>query len=281
MYCSPSHNGLSNYTCYTRDELARIAKYYNESQKKAGIKVKINNRSKQQLWKDLYKAFGDRCKDESCWIEKPTIKKAIPVSEAEIFRPKMPKDWKKDNYTTWLSNIDIDKIMEQYQEKYPNFLYLKAVPSDCLQDGALQCPLKNFNIATAYKNGYRYIAQVRNNMNSRSSGQHWWAWFADLGGKGGKTAKFSFFDSYGSEIPKDIMHNFEIFADDLAKIGIKSKIDRNHVPKQRDNYSCSTYSIYFIVKMLEGKTLRQIEKMNLPTEKMQKFKLSIFRPADR
>ena len=280
MYCSPSHNKQSSYTCYTKDELIRIAKYYNDqshNNKSSQItKIKIKGRSKQQLWKDLYKTFGNRCNEEACWIEQDFVKTKDSTLR-ETFRPKRPKKWEQENYTTWLSNVDIDRIMEQYEQKYPNFVYLKTVPRDCEIDGAVSCPLKNFNIADAYKKGIRYVGSVVNLDTSDKPGSHWVAWFADMRKK--NVATLEFYDSYASPIHREIMDTFDIFEKELATIGIKTKIDWNRVAKQRDNYSCGSYSVFFIVNRLNGKTLRQLEKMDLSTEKMQKFKLSIFRPS--
>ena len=39
------------------------------------------------------------------------------------------KEWIKD-YNEWLSTLDINKVMAQYEEAYPKFQYLGANPID-------------------------------------------------------------------------------------------------------------------------------------------------------
>lgn len=275
MYCAPDRES-QKLTCYKKDELIKLAKAYNESHSN---KINIKNKTQAQLLKGLREALGNKCNDESCWIEQDFAKKNARMLK-EAFRPKMPKIWKYENYTTWLSSLDIDKVMEQYQKKYPDFLYINAIPIDCEIDGTLQCPLKNFDIVKAYKNGVRCVGSIENTAASYSNGEHWIAWFIKLPSKSGKKAEMSFFDSYGSLIPKEIMRSFKIFQHDLEQIGIKSTIDRNKVRKQYDGFSCGTYSLFFLIKMLEGKTLKQIEKMKMTTEQMQKFKKQIFRSPE-
>ena len=52
----------------------------------------------------------------------------MDLSESS-FRPDMPNTW-SSNPNTWLSTIDINKVMEQYEEAYPKFQYLGANPID-------------------------------------------------------------------------------------------------------------------------------------------------------
>ncbi len=273
MYCAPDRES-QKLTCYKKDELIKLAKAYNESHSN---KINIKNKTQAQLLKGLREALGNKCKDESCWIEQDFAKKNSKMLK-EAFRPKMPKIWKYENYTTWLSSLDIDKVMEQYQKKYPDFLYINAIPIDCEIDGTLQCPLKNFDIIKAYKNGVRMIGSPQNSDINTGPGEHWFVWFVDLRKK--NKAIMTFMDSYGSKYPYEIEHTFKLFEKDLKKIGIESTMDWNKTQWQQDNFSCGTYSLFFLTKLLEGKTLKQIEKMDLTTERMQKFKKQVFRPPE-
>ena len=47
----------------------------------------------------------------------------------DSFKPYQPDKWEK-NPNTWLSTIDINRVMEQYEDAYPNFQYLGANPID-------------------------------------------------------------------------------------------------------------------------------------------------------
>jgi hypothetical protein len=41
----------------------------------------------------------------------------------------MPRSWKKNKYE-WLSSVDIESVMDQYEEKYPEFKFLGPTPID-------------------------------------------------------------------------------------------------------------------------------------------------------
>lgn len=270
MYCAPDRES-QKLTCYKKDELIKLAKAYNESHSN---KINIKNKTQAQLLKGLREVLGNKCKDESCWIEQDFAKKNSKMLK-EAFRPKMPKIWKYENYTTWLSSLDIDKVMEQYQKKYPDFLFLGSQARDCVVGGNIDCRLKKFDIKKAYNNGVRKIAEILNTDLYSGPGIHWQAFYIDI-----KKGTITFFDSYGEKFLKETGEMLEKFKKELESIGIKCKIDWNKVRFQRDNYNCGIYSAFFVIKSLEGKTLKQIEKMDLTTEKMQKFKKQVFRPPE-
>ncbi len=47
----------------------------------------------------------------------------------EYFRPQMPDDI-VDDYTEWISNFDIESVMNQYHNDLDDFYFYGAVPID-------------------------------------------------------------------------------------------------------------------------------------------------------
>ena len=69
----------------------------------------------------------DKCTKEWCWIEQPEIK-SIDDEELhqDTFRPEHPEEWNKQP-KTWLTNFDIDAVMSQYEDIYPDFKFFGTI----------------------------------------------------------------------------------------------------------------------------------------------------------
>lgn len=271
-WCAPNRED-NRLTCYTIEQLKKIAREYNSNCPKCK-KIRINGRSKHQLWNDIREALSDRCKNEICWIDQDFVRKTGNREILkETFRPKMPKVWEKENYTTWLNTDDINFVMKQYEKKHKDFLFVGPIPIDCGIENELRCQLTNFNINKLYKNGIRKIGIIYNTGESWTSGYHWFGVLIDL-----NRNRFEYYDSYASKPPREVMDLYEKISEELKSgNNMNIKFDRNRVRKQYDNFSCGVYSMNFIIERLGGKTLSQLEKMKLDTDKMQQLKKKWYR----
>ena len=87
---------------------------------------------KKVLEKEINKFFtkSKKCKkdEQSCWLEQEELK-PIKTRLKKFFRPKIPESWTKDK-NTWLTNYDIMDVMEQYEDKYNDFIFLGPYPID-------------------------------------------------------------------------------------------------------------------------------------------------------
>ena len=123
--CNPSNNNKS--TCFDFDALVKIAKGWNKEHNKKEDKItipKVNSTStKKALWKKIDKKLNNVCNSEWCWIEQEFVRKIGNKDLEGLFRPKMPRSWKKNKYE-WLSSVDIESVMDQYEEKYPEFKFI-------------------------------------------------------------------------------------------------------------------------------------------------------------
>jgi hypothetical protein len=268
-WCAPNREG-SRLTCYTKENLIEIAKSYNRKMKRNEKKILIKNRNKTQLWNDIRRSLNNKCKDEICWSEQSFVKNKRILKES--FRSKRPEIWREENYETWLNEDDILNVMKQYEKKYKNFLFIGPIPLDCGINNELYCQLTNFNINKLFKNGITKIGMIINTDYSNGTGIHWYSLMIDI-----EKRKITHFCSYGEEPLKETKKIMKKIKEDLKKMNIDMILEYNNKRHQYDGFSCGMYSMFFIIKSLEGKSLKQINRMKLDTNKMQKLKMLWYR----
>ena len=125
-YCSPKNSNNKSYTCLSYESLKKIAKSINKTAKSTRIKT---NSKKNIIWNSIKNHFQDKCKNEWCWIQQETIKRLNDTTIINSFLPEMPSSW-LTNSREWLSTLDIENVMEQYQDNYKEFLFIGPVPID-------------------------------------------------------------------------------------------------------------------------------------------------------
>lgn len=267
--CSPavvSQNSAGsssyNYSCFTLKQLKDMAKMVNRKYQ-ANIQLSSFKASdKPKLVRDIHQALKcgnmslDMCvaKNYSSEFEK-TIKKTL--------KPKSPKG--KDE---WLSNIDIYDVMEQYMHKYNDFVFLGPVPID----------FSDFSNALSRINLKKLkdkpkIGIVFNTDPSYESGEHWISMFIDL-----KNKTICFFDSVGTEPPKEVQKFMKKIIKQAKGLGITLKPIINKKQHQNLNNECGVYSLYFIISRLEGKSCDYINNKIIRDKEMNKYRKKFFRP---
>ena len=104
--------------------LKKIAQAYNkEHKRKISIPKKINKQTRKELWNDIQDAMKayTNCNEDYCLLDSHIVKDINdPDIKFNTFRPEMPESW-NSNMNTWLSTIDIAKVMKQYEHKYNDF----------------------------------------------------------------------------------------------------------------------------------------------------------------
>jgi hypothetical protein len=271
--CAPGMNFDEN-SCFTVRALRIIAKHYNMNYPD---KIPIGS-TKKELLRHLREKLPT-CEGDFCWLKVNFIKN---INDQEIqtatFKPEKPK-----GQFSWLSSIDINEVLKQYEKIFPKYKFLGAVPIDFE---------KNQNITINklidfFNKGYRQFGIVINTDPHTRSGQHWMAVFINLNDNGIGT--FEFFDSYGidrstggskkrndNKIPKEI----NIFFIRLNNNNNIFKLDKK-VNKFRHQYKdseCGMYSLNFIVERLYGKSFENISKNVIKDDEMNKRRNIYFRP---
>lgn len=220
------------------------------------------------------------CNSESCIFVQGEISDVLNSSEIQHhlkyrFKPKGPR-----NTTEWLSNIDIDDVLAQIEQKYSDrkFLHIKFQMIDFEQTGS---ELGILDFAKKYKEGYRTFGTVVNTDYSTGNGIHWFAIFGDFSDNKDKFT-IEYFNSSG-EPPMDeiivwfkkVKHQWgENFNKPIEDI-IVSKIQH-----QKDNHSCGPYSLYYIISRLDGISYENFRNNRIPDSVMHKFRKYLFRDEE-
>lgn len=268
MYCSPLAENKSNYTCFTKKNLIKIAKAYNETYDN---KIKYSTKTKKELWTEINNRLQSSCDNEYCWINKQFIKNTHNRDILyEKFRPKMPSEWKKDK-NTWLNTYDIKNVMSQYEKKYSNFIFFGPVPADCPTN--IRCELSDLDILDIKSKKIYNIGIVFNLDTHDKSGSHWVAVFADL-----NKCKIYYYDSYGKMPTKWILKFIENFIEKCKDANMKMNFYYNNTRHQFQNSECGVYSMNFIIELLKGKSFNEIIKQKIPDKVMNDLRFYLYRP---
>ena len=251
-----------NYSCFTLLDLKNMAKQVNTKYK---ANIKINNyksSDKAKLMKDIHHAL--KCGNMS--LDMCVLKKYDQDFTSAIkknFKPKSPK-----GKNEWLSSVDIYDVMEQYMQKYNDFIFFGPVPIDW----------QNFSNALSRINlkklkGKSKIGIVFNTDPSYKSGEHWISMFIDLNNK-----TICFFDSVADKPPKEVKTFMNKIIKQAKNIGIKLNPIINDKQHQFGNSECGIYSLYFIITRLKGKSCDFINNNIIKDKEMNKYRKKFFRP---
>jgi hypothetical protein len=167
--CAPSKN-LSDNSCFDVKSLVQMATSFNKYYPKNTIEI-IEN--KKHLVKELESRLSHKCNNQLCWIRQDFVK-SLESNDInnETFRPGGP-----NKGSQWLSTSDIRNVIDQYHNKYPEFLFLGAVPMDFDE---LPLGIKDIDFAKYLKKGIHKIGIVFNTHPSTGPGEHWISFYTDL-----------------------------------------------------------------------------------------------------
>jgi hypothetical protein len=275
LACAPILDNLDNIspeTCLTKSVLLQLKRDFNKDHPKD----QILSTKPILIWREL-KSRLDECTDDRCLLKEiDDVSQRNKVMQS-LFAPNHPPSWLK-NKNEWLSNIDIDKVMAQYQQRYRDFAYLGTTSIDydfVYSDGhCVEDKLCKFNLQDLYNKGKRRFASVFNLDPHTESGSHWVSMFINMDKK-----SIVFFDSAKGGLPEEIIR----FRDSVIKQGkqMKPAIDfvfyTNDADHQQGNTECGVYSIYFIVEMLRDHgNLQKFMKGNITDALMESQRQRFF-----
>ena len=275
MYCAKkkenycAHGRAFHGTCYNKFELLLLVEAIEA--REGGRRLHFHRQGTiRQLWKDVgaYMKTKHKCADELCWVEKLRLAKV----ESSAFKPKLPAEWlscdkkKAPNnncMNSWLSNIDLNHVMEQFAANVPSFAFLGSVPIDfATARSAGTKAINNFSVAKSLKEGKTQIGVIFNTQPSTMGGEHWICAFIDLQKKNNKAREINFFDSYGSVdgtgTPPEIDAFLQRVLAEAKKARIPLVLKKNAVRHQFKNSECGVYCLKFIADRLGTKTFEDI-----------------------
>ena len=300
MKCAPAKS-FTEGSCFSFESLVKMANEFNKYIKeiKGGSNIKnskmvlnpisIKN-DKRHIVKELLNRLEPICGDDQiCWLHQDFIKRLHDKEINKLTILPLGPTGKFD----WLSTTHIDDVMEQYMVKYNDFTFIGAVPMDFDELPFLGISTLNFD--ELYENGKTKIGIIFNTDEHHKSGTHWIALFADI-----KNSKIYYFDSYGIQ-PDDRVRNLvERIATWCNKTHKRSQvpqekckmmtknggsckyerimnIDFNRNRHQYKDSECGVYSLFFILKMLEGNKFEDIVSDKIPDQQMTDLRDKLFR----
>lgn len=273
LNCSPlskkntAKRKLKNLSCYTNEGLKKMSQYWNI--RHPDDKIKSND--VHDIWNFFKHKFSNLCNNEKCWLRQ----KFIENNNSDLlkyFSPNAPNDWKNNPYK-WLNSTDIEKIMQQYEEAYPNFEFIGPSPIDfdkvIMHNKCVWEELCKFTLSNKIKKNINKIGIIFNTDPHNLSGTHWIALFIDI-----KNNFISYFDSNGNKVPKEI----EVFINKVKKqghhLGIKFNYYDNHkIVHQNNDGQCGMYTLYFIIELLlENKKPVYFKTTKIKDETMRDYR---------
>ena len=207
--------------------------------------------------------LSDKCNKESCWFKQDFMKKNTDnVMKKYTFAPDAPSSWKKNKWE-WLSSIEIEDIMKQYEHTYPCFSFLGPSPIDfdkklsyneCVWDELCKFDLKHFIDKKKKKIGIAFNLDPHH-----KDGSHWVGMFVNI-----PKGMIYYFDSNGEKLPRKINKLVKRIIEQGKSLGIDFKLEQNNpVSHQRRDSECGIYVLYFLVEMIKDKPFQHFKNKKL------------------
>ena len=278
--CAP-HLEFENGSCIPLELLIYMAESYNKYNETNESKIKLDSRL-DTLYPDEYKKyllFEFKKKfegDQKDWINNNYLQlmseEAKDHLENKVFRPDGPQ-----GRFDWLSTIDINKVLYQYEEKYPGFKFLGAVPMDFMELDYL--PFRTINFNDFKKDKITKFGIIFNTDKSHQRGKHWISFYCDMEKK-----QIYFSDSTSARPPTEVSEFIKLIEKYLKETyGNDTNIDikYNKTEHQKKNSECGVYSINFILRLLKGKSFEHITQKRLTDEQVNKCRIKYFGNMDK
>jgi hypothetical protein len=269
--CSPEKN--NDYTCYSDSSLLKLRNFWNIRHPDR----RIDTEEPQDIWKQLRNNMNNVCESESCWLRQKFIKENMDNELLQFtFAPKSPDTWKKKP-NEWLSSVDIEKVMKQYEHAYPSFQFIGPSPIDFdtlkLYDQCVWEELCKFDLYNYLHNGKNKIGIVFNTDPHYKGGSHWVALFINVAKK-----YIYYFDSNGNPPQNEIKVFIERVKAQGQKLHIPFKVMSNYpFEHQRQDSECGMYVLYFISQiLLNKKKPDDFGKVRISDEEMNKLRKEYF-----
>lgn len=268
--CAPSKN-YQDESCIPLDLLILLADAYNKS--KGNMIIKINDKYmkcpskyKKYLLIKLSKELT-QCNDQKCWTTQDFARHINRDKFEELtentFRPEGPQ-----GKFEWLSTLNINDVMKQYEYKYKDFKFLEAVPMDFAQLG-YNGFTKN-ELLELYNRNITKIGVIFNLDNHNQSGSHWVSLFCDFNNN-----SIYFSDSVGKKPHKNVIDYINILKQ-VCLVVNKNKnnvnVEINKMHHQKGSSECGVYSLNFIIRMLDGGTFEEFHQKRISDGEINKFR---------
>ena len=266
--CSPNPN-KKNFTCYSDNALIKMKKLWNARHPRN----KITSNKSKEIWHQLRENMSSSCDRESCWLRSKFMEGKLDSELLNYtFAPKSPKIWKTDE---WLSSLDIEAVMKQYEKYYKCFEFLGPSPIDFdhhkLYGECVWEELCKLNISDMIKRNKNKIGIILNTDPHYKDGEHWISLFINI-----KKKYIIYFDSNGNPPPNEVKELITKITKQGKQIGIDFYVLINKLEHQKTESECGMYCLYFIIQMLKDKNNDYFLKNKIPDEEVFKLRKKYF-----
>lgn len=315
MQCNPAIEnderiGHGTQSCLTPRVLYQIRDEYNKDHASDPIRVGSSSSSSKDLnalWYELRERLSSerKCSKEDCWLKEIDNQKLRKQIDDHLFAPDHPPEWNK-NPTEWLSNFDIEAVIEDYVEKYADepdrkFKYLATSAINYGEKPAgkhgkcVEESLCHFHLKTdVEKHHYQYFGAIFNLDRHDQPGSHWVSflisvpshtiYYFDSAASAGKVKNtdknFDQIKLMPKEV-KELVHEVKRQGATLQP-PVNFTFKMNPKAHQKSTTECGMYSLYFLIHMLnnERSTWRRIEHDNIPDKVLMACRKTFFNTAD-
>lgn len=254
--CAPARYPLRQRTgtCLLPEELNEMAvRLVRDPRKRASV---LSAGAAGAKARALHAALGTR--QDVAWSLMPAVR-SDPVLRGALsraFRPARPSSWAR-NPRQWLSSLDIDAVMRQYEESHPHFRYLGALPMDfaesdpsthrCVSEAA--CHL---HVESALRSGKSLIGMALNLDDHTESGSHWVACCAGIDPADPLRFGVWFYDSVARPPTPQVRAFVKRLALEVRGVlgeaaSAHFRIHWNTRRKQWENTECGVYTMLFLI----------------------------------
>lgn len=261
-----SRSSPDKYSCYDKKSLLKLRQYWNIRHPDQ----KIISKNAKDIWKRLKENLSHICEKESCWLRQKFIKHKLDNKLLYLtFAPQAPQTWTK-NPNEWLNSLDITRVMQQFEDKHPNFQFIGPSPIDFdnhkIDGECVWEELCKFNLAKTLKQNKTKIGIIFNLDPHYKGGSHWVALFISI-----PHSICLFCDSTGDPMPKEIKKLVDRITNQASYLGLSLQLEVNTIEHQKKDSECGIYSIYFLDKML-NQNPPQLFTKRIPDDTMQTFR---------
>ena len=290
-FCSPTAD--NKVICYSLESLLTIAKAWNYLKPKNKIEISDNTK----LLENIEKKMGNKHWAYIDIIKMLNQNRNYNITEAmnkidhKDLRPSQPASW-VSNKTEWLSNIDIDKALRQYEKNPELFYHFYGVYTIDFglknQDGTCKVDSKcDINIKKIIASGKKFFGFITNLCKHDEPGYHWTSSFFVLDPNYDSYGAY-YYDSVKRPIPKLLKPVFYDIKKQMESIypDKKFNIKVSNIEHQKSNTECGIFSITFQTRWLlllkkKGYNVKFIDVINfrkMNDNVMKTLRFRFFRP---
>lgn len=262
-YCSPSSDKKDG-SCFSRESLIKLVKAWNETHETDKIKFNINKTNNKELRKLLNEKMSPICnnKNEWCWpsalkiiAKNPKVNKIVNEVAKNDLKPEKPSSW-LINSREWLSNYDIENVMNQYNSnKIYKYNFIGVFPIDfAVIDPFGKClysEICNLQIKKYINKGIKYLGLITNLDKHDEPGSHWTSTFIVLDPKL-KSYGAYYYDSTARIVPAYVVDFLKNIKNQLEILyPLKTfNVFYNKKQHQHKNTECGVFSIIFQLRWI-------------------------------